>query len=94
MQSQNRIFDDLAKVAGGALSALGALKQEIEAMIRDRMERYMADASFVRRDEFEAVKAMAAHARAEQERLEARVVALEKELGKAPPKPKKKSTAD
>ncbi|MDX2142098.1 MAG: accessory factor UbiK family protein [Rhodospirillaceae bacterium] len=88
MQSQNRIFDDLAKVAGGALSALSSLKQEIEAMIRDRVERMMADASFVRRDEFDAVQAMAAKARSEQERLEKRVAELEAAL-----KSKRKSSA-
>ena len=89
MQTQNRIFDDLAKMAGGALSALTSLKDEIEAMIRDRLERTMADANFVRRDEFEAVKAMAALVRSEQEKLEARLVALEKQ-----PTAKKKSTPE
>ncbi len=80
MQSQNRIFDDFAKMAGGALSALGGLKQEIEAMIRDRFERFMAEANFVRREEFDAVAAMAATARAEQENLAARVAELERKL--------------
>ncbi len=80
MQSQNRIFDDLAKVAGGALSALGGLKQEIEAMVRDRFERFMAEGNFVRREEFDVVQAMAATARAEQEKLAARVAELERLL--------------
>ena len=80
MQSQNRIFDDIAKVAGGALSALGGLKQEIEATVRDRLERFMADGNFVRREEFDAVQAMAAAARMAQEKLNARVAALEAEL--------------
>jgi BMFP domain-containing protein YqiC len=80
MQSQNRIFDDLAKVAGGALSALGGLKQEIEAMVRDRFERFMAEGNFVRREEFDAVQAMASAARAEQEKLTERVAALERQL--------------
>jgi hypothetical protein len=80
MQTQNRIFDDIAKVAGGALSALGSLKQEIEGMIRDRLERYMADANFVPRAEFDAVKEMAAKARTENDALEARIAALEKAL--------------
>ncbi len=80
MQTQNRIFDDMAKMAGGALSALTALKDEIEAMIRDRLERTMADANFVRRDEFDAVKEMAALARAEQEKLQARIAEIEKQL--------------
>jgi len=80
MQSQNRIFDDLAKVAGGALSALGNLKQEVEAMIRDRLERFMAEGNFVRREEFDVVQAMASAARAEQEKLAARVAELERQL--------------
>ena len=90
MQSQNRIFDDLAKVAGGALGALANLKQEIETMVRDRIERFMADANMVPREEFDAVKAMAAEARTQQEHLSARVAALEAQvtlLTKAPPHP-------
>lgn len=83
MQNQNRIFDDMAKVAGGALSALTALKQDIEGMIRDRMDRFMAEANYVRRDEFEAVKAVAVAARSEQERLSARLDALERDLAAA-----------
>ena len=80
MQSQNRIFDDLARVAGGALSALTSVKDEIEAMIRDRLERFMAEGDFVRREDFEVVRAMAAEARAEQERLARRVAELEAAL--------------
>lgn len=89
MQSQNRIFDDMAKMAGGALSALTAFKQEMETLVRDRIDRFMAEANYVRRDEFEAVKAVAAAARAEQEKLTARVDALESALSAK----KKKSTA-
>ncbi len=86
MQSQNRIFDDIAKVAGGALGALGNLKQEIEALVRQRVERFMADNDFVTREEFEAVKAMAAEARAEQERLKGKLEALEALQTTAPKK--------
>ena len=75
MQSQNRIFDDLARLSGGALSALTGLKQEIEAMVR-----VMADGGYVRREEFEVVRAMAAEARAEQERLTARLAELERKI--------------
>ena len=84
MQSQNRIFDDIAKVAGGALSALGGLKQEFETMMCDRLERFMAEGNFVRREEFDAVQAMAAAARAEQEKLAARLAVLEKSLDDKP----------
>ena len=77
MQSQKRIFDDIAKVAGGALGALGSLKQEIEVLVRQRVERFLADRDFVTREEFEAVKAMASEARAEQVRLLTRLETLE-----------------
>ena len=89
MQSKNRVLDDLARVANGAVSTLVGVKGEIEAMVRAQVERLLARFDLVERDEFDAVKAMAAKARAEQERLEKRVAALEAKLGakaKAPPK--------
>lgn len=94
MQSQNRIFDDIAKVAGGALGALGNLKQEIEAMVRQRVERFMAEHDLVTREEFEAVKAMAAEARAEQERLKGQIEALQKTAAQpSKPSPDQKSSS-
>ena len=84
MQTSNRFFDDLAKMASGAASTVVGVRQEIEALVRQRIERLVADFDLVRRDEFEAVKAMAANARAEQERLERRLAELEAKLaGKA-----------
>jgi BMFP domain-containing protein YqiC len=80
MQTSNRFFDDLAKVASGAASAVVGVRQEIEALVRQRVERLVADLELVRRDEFEAVKTMAANARAEQERLERRLAELEAKL--------------
>ena len=77
MQTSNRFFDDLAKVASGAASTVVGIKQELDAMVKQRVERLVADFDLVRRDEFEAVKAMAANARAEQERLERRISELE-----------------
>ncbi len=77
MQTRNRVLDDIAKVAGGAASVLTGVKEEIEAMGRARIERLMAAMDLVTRDEFEAVRAMLAKARAEQERLAARIEALE-----------------
>ena len=78
MQTRNRVLDDIAKVAGGAASVLTGVKEEIEALARARIERLLAAMDLVTRDEFEAVRAMLAKARAEQERLAARIDALEK----------------
>ena len=80
MQTSNRFFDDLARVASGAASTLTGIRQELDAMVRQRFERWISDMDLVTRDEFEAVKAMAANARAEQEMLANRVMMLEEKL--------------
>ncbi len=77
MQSKNRIFEDAARVAEGALGSMVGLRREVEAMIRAQLERILVGMDLVRRDEFEAVREMAANARAEQERLAERLAALE-----------------
>src|SRR5438067_1830137 len=66
MQTQNRFFDDMARVAAGAMGALSGVRGEIEARFRDQLERILAGMDLVSREEFEAVKAMAATAREEQ----------------------------
>ncbi len=92
MQTQNRLLDDLARVATSALGVAAGMRSEIEARLRDQFERVLAGMDLVGREEFDAVKAMAAKARSEQEDLAARLAALEAQLGKAPakvPGPKK-----
>jgi len=81
MQSQSRFFDDIARMANGAVGALSGVRGEIEARVRDQLERILAGMDLVSREEFEAVKAMAAKARDEQEVLLARVAELESRLG-------------
>jgi hypothetical protein len=83
MQTQNRLLDDLARVAGGAFGALAGLRSEIEDMVKQRLERLLADLDHVPREEFDAVRAMAEKARMEQEALEKRVAALEAALADA-----------
>ena len=80
MQSQNRLLDDLARVASGAVGALVGVRDEMEELFRQRLERYLAEAEMVPRDEFETLKAVAVQAREAQEVLEARVAALEAEI--------------
>jgi BMFP domain-containing protein YqiC len=81
MQTQNRILDDLAKMASGAMSGLSGLRHEIEMRGREQVERILARMDLVKREEFEAVKAMAAKAREEQEKLAEKLAELEKRLG-------------
>ncbi|MBB4286918.1 accessory factor UbiK family protein [Roseospira goensis] len=77
-----KILDDMSRLAGGALGALGGLRSEIEEMVRQRVERVATDFDLVTRDDFEAVREMAAEARAENEHLTARVQELETQLAK------------
>lgn len=80
MQSPNRLIDDLARVASGAAGALAGVRTEMEDAFRQKLERYLAEADMVPRDEFDAIKAVAVKAREAQEGLEARVAALEAEI--------------
>ena len=80
MQTDNRLLDDLARVAGSALGAAGGVKDEFESLVRRQFEKILDGMDMVSRDEFDAVKEMAAKARAEQETLTLKVEQLEKML--------------
>lgn len=82
VQSQNRIFDDLAKFINGAAGTLAGVGREAEASARERAKEWIGGLDFVSRDEFEAVKAMAAAARDEADALKARLDALEAKAAK------------
>lgn len=82
MQTKHRLFDDMAKVASGAASTFTGLREEVDGLIRQQIERVMSDLDVVPRDEFEAVKAMAVKAREENEALKGKIEALEAELKK------------
>ncbi|MFN3434475.1 MAG: accessory factor UbiK family protein [Sphingomonas sp.] len=77
MQSDNRLFDDFAKLLNGAAGTLAGVGREAEAGARARMREWIGGLDFVSRDEFEAVKAMAVAARDENDALKARLDALE-----------------
>ncbi len=77
MQTENRFLDDLAKLISNAAGATQGMKGELDGLFRQRVERLLDGFDLVARDEFEAVKAMAAAAREENDRLEARIAALE-----------------
>jgi BMFP domain-containing protein YqiC len=77
-----KVLDDLNRLAGGALGALGGLRSEIEELVRQRVERVANDLDLVTREDFEIAREMAAEARAENVELAARVAALEEEIAK------------
>ena len=76
-QTNNRFLDDIAKLMTDAAGAAQGLRREVEGALRSQGEKVLADMDVVRREEFEAVKAMAEKARAENERLAARLAELE-----------------
>lgn len=86
MQTDNRFIDDMAKLATSALGTLQGVKDEVETQVRQRFERMLVDMDLVTREEFEAVEAMAAKARAENEALAARLAALEGRLSTGKPR--------
>jgi BMFP domain-containing protein YqiC len=77
MQSQNRFFDDLVKMMNGAAGTIAGMGREAEAATRERAKEWIGGLEFVSREEFDAVKAMAAAARDEADALRKRIDALE-----------------
>lgn len=90
MQTDNKIFDDLAKFVNGAAGTIAGMSREAEASARTKAKDWIGGLDFVSREEFDAVKAMAAAARDEVDVLKARLDALD---GKATPKPRAKPKA-
>ncbi len=87
MQSRNRLLDDLARVAGGAAGTVAGIRDEVETVVRQRIEAVLSELNLVTRDEFDAVMAVASKARAEQEKLEKRVAELEAGAARPAAKP-------
>lgn len=88
MQTENRFFDDLAKLINGAAGTLAGMTREAETAARERAKEWIGGLDFVSRDEFEAVKEMAAKAREETDALKARIDALEAKGRQEPPQAK------
>jgi len=80
MQTRNPFIDDLTKMANGAMGALTGMKDEVEARFRDQIAKILDGMDIPRRDEFDAVKAMAAKAREENEELKKQIAELQAKL--------------
>ena len=88
MQSENRIFDDLAKMMNGVAGTMAGMGREAEGSMREKMREWVGGIDTVSREEFDAVKAMAAAARDENDALSKRIEALEATSRKSPKAPK------
>ena len=84
-QTQSKFFDDLSRLMTDAAGLAEGARREAQTFARTQMERMMSGMDVVTREEFEAVKEMAARARDDNEKLAQRVAALEARL--AEPKP-------
>ena len=84
MQSQNPLFADFVKLANAAAGTVAGMTREASESARERMREALGGPDFVSREEFEAVKAMAARAREQADALEARLAALEAEVAARP----------
>ena len=83
-QTSNPLLAGLGRLMSDAAGAAQGVKREVETAVKSQVERLLLDADVVMREEFEAVKDMAALAREENETLKARIEALEAKLsGKA-----------
>ncbi len=75
-----KLFDDLAKMATGALGSFGDVREQVRKLVKERVDQALSKMELVTREEFERVEALAERARERQEDLEDRLKALEKSL--------------
>lgn len=95
MQAREKILDDVARVAGGAVSAFSSLRRQVKDEVRARIDELAQRLDLVPREDFDRVELMAFKAREEQANLLKRIEALEAKLGDTPktkskPKAKRK----
>jgi BMFP domain-containing protein YqiC len=76
----NRIFDDFARLMTDAAGAAQGVRKEVETAFQAQAERFLNSMDVVKREEFEAVREMAARARDENDLLKARIEDLEAKL--------------
>ena len=79
-QTSNRIFDEMARLMNDAAGVATGVRREFDTVMRTQAERILRELDVVQREDFEAVKEMAAKARDENERLAARIAELEARL--------------
>lgn len=75
--TSSRILDDIARLATDAAGAAQGVRREVETVVRTQIERLLRELDVVTREEFEAVREMALLAREENDKLAARLAALE-----------------
>lgn len=85
MQGGNRILDDFARIMTDAAGMAQGVRREAEGVFKAQFERMIRDMDLVTREEFEVVREMAQLAREENDRLAARLDAIEAKHSEAKP---------
>ncbi len=80
-QSTNRLLDEFAKLMNDMAGVAQGVRREVETAVKSQAERFVGEMDLVQREEFEAVRDMAAKARQENEALKKRIEALEARAG-------------
>ncbi len=93
MQNQNQLFEDLSRLMSSAAGTMAGAGREMQAKMQEKFREALGGLDMVSRDEFEAVKAMAADARAEVEALKADLRELRSAAAKPAAKPATKPAA-
>ena len=83
-KSRSTIADEFARLVSDAAGVASGMRREVETVAKTQLERVLSSMDVVSREEFEAVKEMAALARDENERLAARLADLEARLASRP----------
>lgn len=83
-QTRGPIFDDLARLMTDAAGMANGMRREVETVMKTQLERLLSSMDVVTRDEFEAVREMAVLAREENDKLAAKIAALEAKLAQKP----------
>jgi BMFP domain-containing protein YqiC len=78
--SSNRLLDDVARLMTDAAGAAQGIRREAETVVKSQIERLLREMDMVTREDFEAVREMAIIAREENDKLAARMSALERRL--------------
>lgn len=80
MQNNNKLLNDMARMASGAASGLMDIKREIEIMVETQLEKLLQKMNLVTKEEFDTTQAMLKKSRIEQEELKKRLEALESRI--------------
>ena len=80
-ETKSRLADDLSRLFNDAAGIAGGVRREVDTLVRSQLDRFLSTMDIVTREEFEAVREMAANARAENESLARRLADLEARTG-------------